>query len=173
MRPLRAACGIMVPAMAAAASVVGRPSASSAQASGMGVPAFCASITLPRATWLSERSMRSGSPCAPGRRRRWGSCRRAPAAAQGAIAAGEFDSASAIIPPRERLDSVARTPQVMRPGHGDRREAKLARDRPRASAPASIAAKASRIGIDPKDRPVADDLRFGRGPHLPVRICAA
>ena len=64
--PFAPPAGTIVPAIAASASVVGRPSASRAQPSGIGFPAFWAIITLPRATWESERSMSNGSPCARG-----------------------------------------------------------------------------------------------------------
>jgi hypothetical protein len=50
------------PANAALASVVGRPSWSSAQPSGIGCPALAATITLPRATSDKERSIVSGGP---------------------------------------------------------------------------------------------------------------
>jgi hypothetical protein len=58
--------GSIEPSSAALASVVGLPSASSAQPSGIGSPFLAATITLPRATSDRLRSISSGSPARRG-----------------------------------------------------------------------------------------------------------
>ena len=60
--PLVPPIGSIEPSSAAFASVVGCPSLSSAQPSGIGLPSFAATITLPRAASDSERSIDSGAP---------------------------------------------------------------------------------------------------------------
>src|ERR1700722_7310018 len=56
-----------VPAKAAAASVVGSPSAVSAQPAGMGWPFFWAAMMLPRATIEVARSILTGQPLPVGK----------------------------------------------------------------------------------------------------------
>ena len=58
--PLCSAAGTIEPASAARASVVGRPSASSAQPSGIGSPACAAAFTRTHATADDERSATTG-----------------------------------------------------------------------------------------------------------------
>ena len=58
--PLVPPAASIVPDSAALASVVGRPSASSAQPSGIGSPCWAAFMMRPRATLLSARSITSG-----------------------------------------------------------------------------------------------------------------
>ena len=58
--PLASPMGSMVPCMAASASVVGFPSLSSAQPSGIASPCLAATMTLPRATLLRLRSITRG-----------------------------------------------------------------------------------------------------------------
>ena len=54
----------MLPVNAAFASVVGLPSASNAQPSGIGLPSFAATMILPRATSVRDKSiMRGDLPC--------------------------------------------------------------------------------------------------------------
>ena len=92
--PLAPPIGSRVPLRAAAGSVVGLPSASTAQSGGIGSP-FCTAVRiLPRATWLSARSITIGglpalrrgeadrigavdrAGCRPTARWRWACCRR-------------------------------------------------------------------------------------------------
>jgi len=65
--PLWPARASTVPARAAAASVVGRPSGSKAQPSGMRLPALWAAMMLPRATSEVAMSIRTGNPLPVGK----------------------------------------------------------------------------------------------------------
>ena len=91
--------GSIEPSSAACASVVGLPSRSSAQPSGIGLPCFAATMTFPRATSESDRSMASGAPARRGNTAAMGlvpkSGRLPPAAG---IAAGELPNASPTMP---------------------------------------------------------------------------
>ena len=104
--------GSMVPSSAAAGSVVARPSASSAQPSGIGSPRLAAGHDA-AARHHAERGVdhqgRAGASAA--RRTRSGWCRRwGCAPPHGAMAAGEFEKASADQPAlRQELDMVARS----------------------------------------------------------------
>ena len=64
--PLAPPTASIDPANAALASVVGRPSRSSAQPAGIGRPSLAAIMTLPRAASDSDRSISSGSPALRG-----------------------------------------------------------------------------------------------------------
>ena len=86
----------MAPPSAASASVVGSPAASTAQPSGIFLPALAASMILPRATSLSAMSITSGSSSRRGKAAATGlvpsKARRPPGTG---MAAGELVKASA------------------------------------------------------------------------------
>ena len=64
--PLVPPIGSIEPSSPALGSVVGLPSRSSAQPSGIDLPSLAATISLPRATSDSDRSIDSGSPARRG-----------------------------------------------------------------------------------------------------------
>ena len=97
--PLAPPIGSIEPARPALGSVVGWPSPSSAQPRGIALPSFAATMSLPRATSDSDRSIESGGASRRGNTAAIGlvpkSGRRPPAAA---IAAGELPIASPTSP---------------------------------------------------------------------------
>ena len=97
--PFASPIGCMDPSKAASGSVVGWPSLSKAQPSGISPPDFLAFMTLPRATTDSDRSMTRGGPFSRGVAKAIGLVpNRGSRPPQGAIALGVFATIRPIIP---------------------------------------------------------------------------
>ena len=144
--PFAPPAGSMLPSSAARASVVGWPSLSSAQPSGIGLPSRAATMILPRATAESDRSMMSGGAVAAREHGgdRIGAEERALAAPgghrRGRVAEREPDQARF----GHGLEVVGRDAEVIAVGDRDVRHAVLARARRSPRAPASAQASNAR-----------------------------
>ncbi len=168
---------IMVPARAASALVVGWPSASSAQPSGIGCPFWAAAMILPRATFDKEMSTTTGCPPSMGAAKAMGSvpksgCR----PPHGAIAAGALATMSATSPVSASVSTVRpATPQWwerLMPAMA----MPCARAMPgRCSSASSIAGKAKPCAASTASAPgrVACAVGVAMPSTLPDRACAA